>query len=93
MRRKYKNERDGQERNVRTKSDGLKGVEALLESLEERRGREERSSRMRRRSQSWSLSNDGRSMSPRRRAQRNEMMEWKRREDRNYSGLSVKYLC
>ena len=53
-----------------TKSDGLKGVEALLKSLDERRGREERT--LLRKSQSRSLSNDGRSMSPRRRVQHSE---------------------
>jgi RNA-binding motif protein, X-linked 2 len=48
------------------KSDGLKGVEALLKSLDERRGREERPSRSKR-PQSRSFSSDDRSMSPRQR--------------------------
>jgi RNA-binding motif protein, X-linked 2 len=46
------------------KSDGLKGVEALLNSLDERRGRDERSSHSKR-PQRRSFLTDDRSMSPR----------------------------
>ncbi|KAI0254813.1 hypothetical protein BJV78DRAFT_1183099 [Lactifluus subvellereus] len=79
---KYKNEtpderrarkerkKEKRARREATKSDGLKGVEALLKSLDERKGREERT--LGRRSQSRSLSNDGRSMSPRRRVRHSE---------------------